>query len=70
MVPKSLVILVAHLLRPFSVFDLGIHPDRIMKLVTSTNIVPTWLIKNDDASNGALAAGIDKWAAESNERFD
>ena len=40
LVPRGVVTLVATLLRPFSVMGLGIHPDRVTKLVRSTDVSP------------------------------
>lgn len=69
LVPRSAVTLAATLLRPFSVMGLGIHPDRVMKLVRSTDVVPGWLETTGKASGNRLASAIDRWAAESGDRF-
>lgn len=69
LVPRGAVTLAATLLRPFSVMGLGIHPDRVMKLVRSTDVVPGWLETAGKASGDRLPSAIDRWAAESGDRF-
>lgn len=69
LVPRGVVTLVATMLRPFSVMGLGIHPDRVMKLVRSTDVVPGWLETAGKASQGRLPSAIDRWKAESGGRF-
>ena len=69
LVPRGVVTLAATLLRPFSVMGLGIHPDRVMKLVRSTDVVPGWLEATGRAAQGRLPSAIDRWNAESGGRF-
>ncbi|WP_337184504.1 NAD(P)-dependent oxidoreductase [Shinella sp.] len=69
LVPRGVVTLAATVLRPFSVMGLGIHPDRVMKLVRSTDVVPGWLETVGEATQGRLPSAIDRWNAESGGRF-
>lgn len=70
LVPRAVVTLAATLLKPFSALGLGIHPDRVMKLVRSTDIMPGWLDENRKAETNRLAFAFERWNAESNSRFD
>ncbi len=69
LVPRGVVTLAATMLRPFSVMGLGIHPDRVMKLVRSTDVMPGWLEATGRANRGRLASAIERWKAESGGRF-
>ncbi len=69
LVPRGVVTLAATLLRPFSVMGLGIHPDRVMKLVRSTDVVPAWLETAGRAAEGKLPSAIERWNAQSGGRF-
>lgn len=68
--PRAPLMLAAALLRPLSKAGLGIYPDRILKLVRSTDIVPDWLTERGLAATGQLAAGIARWKAATNGQFD
>lgn len=70
LLPRFVVTAAAKLLRPFSVLGLGIHPDRVMKLVRSTDIVPGWLQQSDFAPTGKLPTAFDRWKKASEGRFD
>ena len=69
LVPRGIVTLAATMLRPFSVMGLGIHPDRVMKLVRSTDVVPGWLEDVGRAARGKLPSAIDRWNTQSGGRF-
>lgn len=66
MVPKWIVMLAASCLKPFSALGLGIHPDRVLKLIRSTDIMPDWLIAQGVAKQGGLPSAIERWNRESN----
>ena len=68
--PKFLLMAMAHLLSPLSAAGLGIHPDRITKLVRSTDVVPGWLSEHGRAPTERLTSAIERWKAETNGRFD
>lgn len=70
MVPKWVVMVGAKMLRPFSAFGLGIHPDRVMKLIKSTDVVPGWLSAQNQAPSGQLPSAIKRWEKDSEGRFD
>lgn len=69
MVPRGIVTAAAALLKPFSAMGLGIHPDRVTKLVKSTDVVPGWLASVNLAGAGRLPSAIDRWNAASDGRF-
>ncbi|MEN3160389.1 NAD(P)-dependent oxidoreductase [Tistrella mobilis] len=69
LVPRGVLMSIAAVLRPFSAIGLGIHPDRVMKLVRSTDIVPTWLESRGMAQSGRLEAALDAWAEDSGGTF-
>jgi nucleoside-diphosphate-sugar epimerase len=69
LVPRQAVKLSASALRPFSTLGLGIHPDRVMKLVRSTDIVPGWLISQGYAKPKRLEKALELWSQDSNGKF-
>ena len=69
LVPRGVVTLAAAALRPFSTLGLGIHPDRVTKLVRSTDVVPGWLEAAGTAARGRLPSAIERWNGESGGRF-
>jgi GlcNAc-P-P-Und epimerase len=68
-IPLGLVMAAARLLRPISAMGLGIHPERIMKLVRSTDIVPGWLEDHHASMRGRIASALDRWAEYSKGSF-
>ncbi|WP_312947822.1 NAD(P)-dependent oxidoreductase [Agrobacterium sp.] len=70
LVPRIAVSVAATLLKPFSVLGLGIHPDRVMKLVRSTDIMPEWLEQKKQSKTGMLASAFDRWNKDSGSRFN
>ncbi|MDE2029981.1 MAG: NAD-dependent epimerase/dehydratase family protein [Alphaproteobacteria bacterium] len=69
-VPYPMVWLAARMLRIFAPFGLGIHPDRVGKLVRSTDIYPGWLEARGLAKRDALAAALERWSKASGGRFE
>lgn len=70
MLPRQAVTSMATALKPFSVMGLGIHPDRVTKLIRSTDVVPGWLTAQGIARSGTLPSALDRWAAATDGRFD
>jgi GlcNAc-P-P-Und epimerase len=68
-IPLGVVMAAARTLRPISALGLGIHPDRVMKLVRSTDIAPGWLEARNASMRGRIASALDRWAAASNGSF-
>ncbi|WP_428152564.1 NAD-dependent epimerase/dehydratase family protein [Brevundimonas sp.] len=64
-VPRAIVNAAAAALKPISALNLGIHPDRVTKLVRSTDIRPGWLAERNRAREGQLAPALCKWAEQS-----
>lgn len=67
--PKAIVLAAARLLRVLDVFHMGIHPDRVIKLVRSTDVYPAWLVSQGQDYPEAIETAVDRWAKESDERF-
>lgn len=67
-VPRWMVLGLAGALRPFS--GIGIHPDRVMKLVRSTDVVPGWLEAHGAARRGLLPTALRRWKEDSAGAFD
>ena len=69
LVPAAALKTVAGLLRPISATGLGIHPERIEKLMVSTNILPGWAEQVGLATRDRLEAGLREWRAQGNGKF-
>ncbi|MFN7166383.1 MAG: NAD-dependent epimerase/dehydratase family protein [Pannonibacter sp.] len=69
MIPLWVVLGAAKALRPFSMLGLGIHPDRVMKLVRSTDIVPNWLEAEGKSAPGRLPSAFERWSTGSDGAF-
>lgn len=67
--PKNALLALALAIRPFSIMGLGIHPDRVMKLVKSTDVVPGWIESKGLAKTKALEAAIEDWKNDSEGSF-
>jgi GlcNAc-P-P-Und epimerase len=68
-VPLWIVLFGARILQVLHVFRIGIHPDRVYKLVRSTDVVPGWLTSQGLKKPDALEQALDCWAQESNKAF-
>jgi nucleoside-diphosphate-sugar epimerase len=69
-VPLPIVMLAARTLRMLDLFGLGIDPDRVTKLVRSTDVYPGWLSTNGLTFPGALEHAVERWYAETSGRLD
>jgi nucleoside-diphosphate-sugar epimerase len=69
MVPRWIVMVAAMILGFLDTFHLGIHPDRVTKLVRSTDIYPAWLVKKGYEYPQAIEVALRRWADESNHTF-
>ncbi len=70
MVPKQVVILAATFFKMFNLLNIGIHPDRVMKLIKSTNIYPSWIVDNKIKLPGDLKSALQRWSDSTDSRFD
>lgn len=68
-VPRNFVLGVVRILRALNLFNVGIHPDRVTKLVRSTDVYPDWLTRKGLTFPNALESAIDRWAVETNGSF-
>lgn len=69
MVPSGVLKLAAAILRPLSVANLGIHPDRIEKLMVSTNILPGWAEAAGLDTRDRLQASLEEWKSVGQGEF-
>ena len=70
MVPAAVLRTAATILRPVSASTgLGIHPDRIAKLMVSTNILPTWAEKNGFDTKDRLQGALEDWFKDGQSSF-
>jgi nucleoside-diphosphate-sugar epimerase len=68
-IPLGLVMAAARMLRPISAMGIGIHPDRVMKLVRSTDIAPGWLESRSASMRGRIGSALDRWAQSTSGSF-
>jgi len=68
-VPRSVVMGAANTLSIFNGFGLGIHPDRVTKLLRSTYVYPEWSGRHGVLGDASLAKGIDRWADATGRSF-
>lgn len=69
LVPASVLSLIAMVLRPFSATGLGIHPERIKKLMVSTNVLPTWAETAGLPTRNRLEAALRAWHSQGKGNF-
>lgn len=69
MVPAVVLKFAAALLRPVSVTGLGIHPDRIEKLMVSTNILPSWAESAGLSTRDRLEPALREWMTQGAGKF-
>jgi hypothetical protein len=70
MVPHFAVMGIAMLLKPLDFLNIGIHPERVLKLVRSTDIFPGWLVAEGCEYPHNLAGGLKRWSEETSGKFD
>lgn len=68
-VPSAFVTSAAKILSLFQGLGLGIHPDRVTKLLKSTNITPGWAIANGLLKEGDFLLGLKKWSETTNGTY-
>lgn len=68
-VPQGVVMGAAKTLATFKGFGLGIHPDRVTKLVRSTYVYPGWATENGLLGDQAFRKGLERWARATNYSF-
>ncbi len=68
--PSFFVYSMAKILRVFNIFNLGIHPERVEKLIRSTNIYPNYVKNNLIEFPYNLDKALIDWALDSHEKFN
>jgi nucleoside-diphosphate-sugar epimerase len=70
LVPATFLTVTAKVLQPLSkATGLGIHPDRVAKLMHSTNILPTWAEQEGLPTSGRLEMALSDWLASGGGAF-
>ncbi|MBB4145962.1 NAD-dependent epimerase/dehydratase family protein [Rhizobium rhizoryzae] len=69
-VPAFIVLGAARIFGLTSVLGLGIHPDRVLKLMRSTDVVPGWLEAQGQGTRGKLPSAFARWQTATGGRFD
>lgn len=69
-IPRAVIVPAASMLRPISKMGLGIHPDRVMKLVQSTDIIPAWLQDRGMCERDRLPIALARWSESTSGRFN
>ena len=67
--PYPLMVLAAKIIGIFNIFNIGIHPERILKLVRSTNVYPGWSVKKGYSFDNGLEVALQKWSDATNRDF-
>lgn len=68
--PLPFVIFAARALAALGASNIGFHPDRVLKLIRSTDVVPAWLTSQGFSFPYVLEQAFDRWAEETDGRFD
>jgi nucleoside-diphosphate-sugar epimerase len=68
-VPLGVVMGAAKALSALNGLGLGVHPDRVTKLVRSTHVFPQWAADNALFAERNLASGLDRWAVATRGSF-
>lgn len=69
MVPRGVVTNAAALIKALGLSKIGVHPERVTKLVRSTDIYPDWLDKNNFEFPASLNAVMGRWSKDTNGTF-
>jgi nucleoside-diphosphate-sugar epimerase len=68
-IPQGIVMGAAMTLSMFRGFGLGIHPDRVTKLVRSTYVYPNWATERELLGGTAFKNGLERWAQATKHSF-
>lgn len=68
-VPRQAVMVAAKALSALNGFGLGVHPDRVTKLVRSTHVFPQWAEEKGMFAHKSFATGVDRWARATDKTF-
>ncbi|PMF60151.1 hypothetical protein BCV10_25415 [Vibrio lentus] len=70
LLPRSFVLMAAKVFKVFNFMNIGIHPERVMKLLISTNIYPRWVEQNEIELPFNLSLALKDWSRKTNGKFD
>jgi nucleoside-diphosphate-sugar epimerase len=66
LIPRRVMVVMASLLKVVNFLDIGIHPERILKLVQSTDVYPSWLVSQGLTFDRGLENALHDWADKTN----
>lgn len=69
-VPRSVVVSVVNFLKLIGGAQFGFHPDRVEKLIRSTDISPKWLLDAGFPGDRTLSRALKLWSEETAGRFE
>jgi GlcNAc-P-P-Und epimerase len=67
--PAQVLRVIAKIFRPVSRSGLGLHPERIDKLMRSTNVIPGWANAHSLPTKERLRPALEQWRSESKGTF-
>lgn len=70
LIPLWFVLLAARIFRCFDFMHVGIHPDRVYKLVRSTDVIPGWLTAHGFHKEDAIESALTRWHGETCGKFN
>jgi len=70
MVPKAVVLFAAKTLGLFNFLNIGIHPDRVLKLVHSTNVYPSWIGESGFSLDQDIDTALERWSRDTDKQFN
>lgn len=70
LVPRMVVTAGAKVLGAIGFLNIGIHPDRVLKLIRSTDIYPSWLKNNGFVFPSSLESVMMRWKNETSGTFE
>jgi GlcNAc-P-P-Und epimerase len=69
MVPPQVVVGLAKVIGAVGFLGKDIHPERVLKLIRSTDVYPDWLLSQGQAKAGTLESALKRWSEASNGSF-
>jgi nucleoside-diphosphate-sugar epimerase len=69
LVPHLIVTGIAKFLEIFNAFNIGIHPERVTKLIKSTDVYPGWLVSKGKTFDEGLINALQRWSDDTSGQF-
>ncbi|MBO9710962.1 MAG: NAD(P)-dependent oxidoreductase [Caulobacter sp.] len=68
-VPLGVVMAAAKGLSTLNGLGVGVHPDRVTKLVRSTHVFPEWAVENQMFADRSFTRGVERWSTATGQTF-